>query len=156
MKSQLNIVLIAPEIPGNTGSIGRTALALNARLILIKPYGFELTEKSVRRAGLDYWKHVKLTEYDSFEEFLEKERPEREKMYLLSKRGEKVYYQANFSEGAYLIFGPETRGIPPSLLENYHERTYSLPQYSPHVRSLNLSNVVTAVAYEALRQMEYS
>lgn len=156
MVNPFSIVLLAPEIPGNTGSIGRTALALNARLILIKPYGFELSQKSVRRAGLDYWKHVKLTEYDSFEDFLEKERPEREKMYLLSKRGEEVYYRANFSEGAYLIFGPETRGIPPSILESYHDRTYSLPQYSPHIRSLNLSNVVTAVGYEALRQMEYS
>ena len=155
-KPFVNIVLYSPDIPGNTGSIGRTCLALNARLILIKPYGFDLSEKAVRRAGLDYWKHVNLTEYNNWEEFLKHEKPSGAKMYLYTKSGQRNHFQAEHDEGDFLIFGKETTGLPPEILKTYEENTYSLPMFSEHIRSLNLSNAATAVAYEALRQIQFS
>ena len=151
--SQFKIVLFAPEIPGNTGSIGRTCVALNLELILIKPYGFEIDEKAVRRAGLDYWKFVKLKEYESWEDFLIKEKPERNKLFFFENNGEKLYYDANYSQDCYLIFGGETRGIPYEIEEEYYSQIYKLPMYSEEIRSLNLSNVATTVAYECLRHL---
>jgi tRNA (cytidine/uridine-2'-O-)-methyltransferase len=150
---KFNIVLYAPDIPGNTGSIGRTCVALDLRLILIKPYGFDLTEKAVRRAGLDYWKHVELAEYENWADFLEGEKPEQ--LCFFSKNGKEVYFQACFKAGSYLIFGSETAGLPQHIFETYPQDLYSLPMYSPHIRSLNLSNAATAVAYEALRQIDF-
>jgi tRNA (cytidine/uridine-2'-O-)-methyltransferase len=150
-ENNFQIVLFAPEIPGNTGSIGRTCLALNIRLILIKPYGFDLDEKAVRRAGLDYWKHVNLTEYESFDDFFEQEKPEH--LYFLSKFAKTSYFDAEFKENSYLIFGRETKGLPDYIPEKYPNDLYKLPMFSEHVRSLNLSNAATAVAYEALRQL---
>ncbi|MAZ49957.1 MAG: tRNA (uridine(34)/cytosine(34)/5-carboxymethylaminomethyluridine(34)-2'-O)-methyltransferase TrmL [Halobacteriovoraceae bacterium] len=150
-KKKFNIVLITPEIPGNTGSIGRTCVALGLRLILIKPYGFDLSEKAVRRAGLDYWKHVEIKEYESFEDFIEQEKPKREALFLFENHKEKYHYDAGYSEGCYLIFGAETKGIPDDIMQNYSDRVVSLPQFSPHIRSLNLSNAATAAAYECLR-----
>lgn len=156
MKSQpiFNIVLVAPEIPGNTGSIGRTCLALGARLHLIRPYGFSLDEKEVRRAGLDYWKYVDLVEYDSFNELLETNKPEN--IYYFSKKATKPLYQGEFKKDCWLVFGRETAGLDDELMEKNKERLLTLPIYSEHVRSLNLSNAVTAVAYEALRQINFS
>ena len=157
--TRFKIVLHAPEIPGNTGSIGRTCVALNAQLILIKPYGFDLNEKAVRRAGLDYWKHVNLVEYDSFEDFLEREKPEREKLIFFENNREnekKNFFEASYQKGSFLILGSETKGIPDSIIKNYKDRTFELPMFSEHVRSLNLSNTATAVAYECLRQISYS
>ena len=151
--SLFKIVLLAPEIPGNTGTIGRTCLALNLELILIRPLGFDLSEKAVRRAGLDYWKHVKPSEYLSWEEFLEKEQPSQ--LFFHSKRAHKTIYEANYSKGAYLVFGSETKGLPDNLLEMYSEKIFKLPIYSEHVRSLNLANAATAVAYEALRKIKF-
>ncbi|MBT7610216.1 MAG: tRNA (cytidine(34)-2'-O)-methyltransferase [Bacteriovoracaceae bacterium] len=150
-ENSFKIVLYAPEIPGNTGSIGRTCLALDIRLILIKPYGFDLDEKAVRRAGLDYWKHVDLVEYESFDDFFEKEQPEH--LYFMTKFAEKSYFDADFRENSYLIFGRETKGLPDFVPEKYPDDSYKLPMFSEHVRSLNLSNAATAVAYEALRQL---
>jgi tRNA (cytidine/uridine-2'-O-)-methyltransferase len=150
-ENTFKIVLFAPEIPGNTGSIGRTCLALNINLILIKPYGFDLDEKAVRRAGLDYWKHVNLTEYESFDDFIEDEKPEH--LYFLSKFAETSYFDAVFKENSYLIFGRETKGLPDYIPLRYPNDLYKLPMFSEHVRSLNLSNAATAVAYEALRQL---
>jgi tRNA (cytidine/uridine-2'-O-)-methyltransferase len=151
--SKFKIVLFAPEIPGNTGSIGRTCVALNLELYLIKPYGFEIDEKAVRRAGLDYWKHVQLKEFESWEDFLIREKPQREKLFFFENNGEKLYYEAPYSEGCYLIFGGETKGIPYQVEEDYHSQIYRLPMYSSEIRSLNLSNVATAVAYECLRHL---
>jgi len=151
--AKFNIVLYSPEIPGNTGSIGRTALALGARLILIRPYGFDLNEKAVRRAGLDYWKHVDLVEYENFDEFLKVENPKTEDLHFLSKTAEKTYFEASFSKDSYLIFGSETKGLPQDIFETYPQQMLSLPMFSDKVRSLNLSNAATAVAYEALRQI---
>ena len=153
-KTRFNIVLYAPDFPGNTGSIGRTCVALGLRLILIKPYGFDLSEKAVRRAGLDYWKHIDLTEYESWEEFVSNEAPEN--MILFSKSGEKLFYEAPFQENCFLIFGSETKALPAALMSEQKENLYSLPQFSEHIRSLNLSNVATAAAYEALRQISFS
>jgi tRNA (cytidine/uridine-2'-O-)-methyltransferase len=151
--SKFKIVLFAPEIPGNTGSIGRTCVALNLELILIKPYGFEIDEKAVRRAGLDYWKHVQLKEFDSWEDFLMKERPEKNKLLFFENNGEKLHYEASYSHDCYLIFGGEKRGIPYEIEEEYHSQIYKLPMYSTEIRSLNLSNVATTVAYECLRHL---
>lgn len=150
---KFKIVLFAPEIPGNTGSIGRTCVALNLELILIKPYGFDISEKAVRRAGLDYWKHVSLKEFDSWEDFLIREKPPREKLFFYENNGEKLHYDAPYSEGCYLIFGGETRGIPYEVEQEYHSQIYRLPMYSSEIRSLNLSNVATTVAYECLRHI---
>jgi tRNA (cytidine/uridine-2'-O-)-methyltransferase len=149
-----NIVLHSPEIPGNTGSIGRTCIALNLRLILIKPLGFDLSEKALRRAGLDYWKHVNLSIYESFQEYLEKENPK--SLFFFSKTSPKVYFEAPFERDCHVVFGSETKGLPQEILTKYSSQTYSLPMYSDKVRSLNLSNVATTVAYEALRQISFS
>ena len=150
---KFKIVLFAPEIPGNTGSIGRTCVALNLELILIKPYGFEIDEKAVRRAGLDYWKFVQLKEFESWEDFLIREKPDRSKLFFYENNGEKLHYEAPYSEGCYLIFGGETKGIPYEVEEEFRSQIYQLPMYSKEIRSLNLSNVATTVAYECLRHL---
>jgi tRNA (cytidine/uridine-2'-O-)-methyltransferase len=150
-QKNFKIVLFAPEIPGNTGSIGRTCVAMGVELILIKPYGFDISEKAVRRAGLDYWKHVKLTEYESFEEFLELENPKREQLFILENNVNQNYFDAGYSEGCYLIFGSETKGMPKYIYEDYMDRMFHIPMYSEKIRSLNLSNAATTVAYECLR-----
>jgi tRNA (cytidine/uridine-2'-O-)-methyltransferase len=151
--NKFKIVLFAPEIPGNTGSIGRTCVAIGAELILIKPYGFEIDEKAVRRAGLDYWKFVQLREFASWEDFLIRERPPKEKLIFFENNGEKLHYHAPYGPDCYLIFGGETRGLPYVIEDEYRTQIYRLPMYSNEIRSLNLSNVATAVAYECLRHL---
>ena len=150
---RFNIVLFAPEIPGNTGSVGRTCVALDLNLILIKPYGFDISEKAVRRAGLDYWKHVQLKEYDTFEDFLRGEKPEKEQLIFFENNGKSSYFEASYEENCYLIFGGETKGLPKDVYDNYFDQMVYLPMRSEHIRSLNLSNTVTAAAYECLRQI---
>jgi tRNA (cytidine/uridine-2'-O-)-methyltransferase len=152
-KSRFKIVLFAPEIPGNTGSIGRTCVALNVELILIKPYGFEIDEKAVRRAGLDYWKFVSLREFESWEDFLIREKPDQKKLFFYENNGEKLHYDAPYVEDCYLIFGGETKGFSYQLEDEYKSQFYKLPMFSEHIRSLNLSNVATTVAYECLRHL---
>ena len=147
------IVLFEPEIPGNTGSIGRTCVALNLELILIKPYGFDLSEKAVRRAGLDYWKHVQIKEYENFEDFLGGESPELSKLIFFENNVEQDFYQAPYQEGCYLIFGAETKGLPQNFYTQYKNNMYHLPMFSEHIRSLNLSNTVTTVSYQCLRAL---
>lgn len=151
--SPFHIVLLAPEIPGNTGSIGRTCLALNAHLHLIKPYGFDLSEKAVRRAGLDYWKFVPISEYESWDHFWEKNSKQR--FYFLSRFAQKNLYQQKLpiDQECFFVFGSETKGLPDFIHEEFKESLFSLPILSSHVRSLNLSNAVCAVAYEAYRQL---
>lgn len=151
--SKFKIVLVAPEIPGNTGSIGRTCVALDLELILIKPLAFDISEKAVRRAGLDYWKHVKLTVYENWIEFMEKENPVREQMFLFSRFATKPLFEASIKENCYLIFGSETKGLPEEIKNEFVNQLVTLPMYSEHIRSLNLSNCATAAAYEALRQI---
>ncbi|MDD4973615.1 MAG: tRNA (cytidine(34)-2'-O)-methyltransferase [Bacteriovorax sp.] len=154
--SQFKIVLVAPEIPGNTGSIGRTCVALNLELILIKPLAFDITEKAVRRAGLDYWKHVNIKTYENFEDFLVNEKPEVEQMFFFSITAKTTHFEAKFKKDCYLIFGSETKGLDDHILKDYSEKLITLPMYSEHIRSLNLSNAATAAAYEAIRQINFS
>ncbi len=154
--SRFTIVLVAPEIPGNTGSIGRTCVALGLRLVLIKPLAFDISEKAVRRAGLDYWKHVDLQVYENFDHFLEAEKPELSKLYFFTKTAtSKPIFHEKFSHNCFLVFGSETKGLPLEILAKYKDQNVSLPMYSEHIRSLNLSNVATAAAYEVLRQLEF-
>jgi tRNA (cytidine/uridine-2'-O-)-methyltransferase len=153
MSGKFKIVLFAPEIPGNTGSVGRTCVALDLELILIRPYGFEIDEKAVRRAGLDYWKHVRLREFDSWEDFLAREAPPREKLLFFENTGARPHYEATYAPDCYLIFGGETRGFPGPIEEAYRDHFFRLPMFSSEIRSLNLSNVATAVAYECLRHL---
>ncbi len=153
IKPLFHIVLFRPEIPGNTGSIGRTCLALGLRLHLIHPLGFELNEKAVRRAGLDYWKFVDLCEHKSWPDFLKRERPDQ--LFFFSRFAQnRPYFHASFSLGCYLVFGRETSGLPCEIINR--DQCYALPTFSEHIRSLNLSNSVTAASYEALRQIKYN
>jgi tRNA (cytidine/uridine-2'-O-)-methyltransferase len=152
-KPKFKIVLFAPIIPGNTGSVGRTCVALNIELVLIKPYGFDLSEKAVRRAGLDYWKHVQLSEYDNWDEFLKGEDPRPEQLFFFENNMATSFYQAKYIPNSYLILGSETRGIPKEILEQYPDQCVELPMYSDKIRSLNLSNAATAAAYECLRHL---
>lgn len=145
------LVLFQPEIPGNTGTIGRTCVALDLDLCLIRPYGFELSDRTVRRAGLDYWKHVRLHEFEDWDDFLVRRAPRPEALFLLEEFGETSAYDAAFPEDVHLVFGRETTGLPPEVLAGGGARTVRLPMRSPHVRSLNLANAATAAAYLALR-----
>lgn len=120
---------------------------------MIKPYGFDLSEKSVRRAGLDYWKYVQLKEFESWNDFIERENPLRKELLFFENDGKNSFYQAPYLQKSYLIFGAETKGLPSEIYEAYFDRFYFLPQYSSHIRSLNLSNAATAVAYQALSKL---
>ena len=148
---RMKIVLVTPEIPYNTGAIGRTCVALDLELILIKPYGFSIEEKAVRRAGMDYWKHVQLSEYDSWQCFLSDRRPPRGSLYFFEEHGAQSVYTPEYQHDSYLIFGCESKGLSDSILDGMHDRIFNLPMLNPLVRSLNLANVATAVAYQAMR-----
>ncbi|MFO6464892.1 TrmH family RNA methyltransferase [uncultured Jannaschia sp.] len=143
------IVLHRPEIAGNTGSVGRTCVALDLDLCLIRPYGFEITDRNVRRAGLDYWKHVRLEEYDDWGDFLKRRAPRPEAIVCFEEFGPTSFYDASYPEDVHLVFGQETVGLPPEILAG--QRVVHLPMRSPHIRSLNLANAATAAAYQALR-----
>ena len=148
---RMKMVLVTPEIPYNTGAIGRTCVALELELILIKPYGFSIEEKAVRRAGMDYWKHVQLSQYDSWQSFLDDRRPPRESLYFFEEHGAQSVYIPDYQQDAYLVFGCESKGLPISILDGMDDRIFNLPMLSPLVRSLNLANVATAVVYQAMR-----
>ena len=147
----MKMVLVTPEIPYNTGAIGRTCVALELELILIKPYGFSIEEKAVRRAGMDYWKHVQLSQYDSWQSFLDDRKPWRESLYFFEEHGAQSVYAPDYQQDAYLVFGCESKGLPMSILDGMDDRIFNLPMLSPLVRSLNLANVATAVVYQAMR-----
>lgn len=148
----LNIVLIEPEIPNNTGNIGRLSLAAGANLHLVKPFGFELSDARVKRAGLDYWKHVNLFIYENVEEFFEKNR--NASMAFFSSHAEKSFWEMELDSNSFLIFGKESKGLDKSILEKYTKQQYSIPILSEHVRSLNVANAVAVVVYEALRKLK--
>ena len=148
---RMKLVLVTPEIPYNTGAIGRTCVALNLELILIKPYGFSLDEKAVRRSGQDYWKHVQLSEYDSWESFLTDRAPPRESLYFFEEHGAQSVYAPDYQQDGYLVFGCESKGLPAEILDGMDDRVFHLPMRNPQVRSLNLANVATAVIYQAMR-----
>jgi tRNA (cytidine/uridine-2'-O-)-methyltransferase len=147
----INVVLVEPEIPHNTGAIGRLCVGLGARLHLVEPLGFYLDDAEVRRCGLDYWPHLDLRVHKSWEAFLASEQPR--DLFFASVRGERDLYEHRFGRGDYLIFGSETRGLPASLCETYRDRLYRIPMPGAHARSINLANAVSIAAYEAYRQL---
>jgi len=148
----LNIVLVEPEIPQNCGNIARTCAATGSRLHLIRPLGFDISEKAVKRAGLDYWHLVEVRDYENLEDFFSKN--EVKQMWCLSTKAPRSYTQARFEDGCYLFFGKETRGLPESFLEAHRECCIKLPMREA-ARSLNLSNSVAITVYEALRQLDF-
>ena len=148
----LNIVLLEPEIPANTGNIGRTCVATGSRLHLIEPLGFQINEKQVKRAGLDYWDKLDYTIYDSYPDFLEKNPGA--KIYMATTKAKHVYTDVAFEEDAYIMFGKESAGIPEEILVEHEEFCVRIPMLE-NIRSLNLSNSVAIVLYEALRQQNF-
>lgn len=150
----IHIVLVEPEIPPNTGNIARTAAATGSVLHLVKPLGFSLDEKSLRRAGLDYWPYVKLEIHESLEDFLEKYRDRR--MWLSTTKGEKLYTEADFHDEDMLLFGKETAGLPRDFIESRKDRAIRIPMSKEtRLRSFNLSNSANIVLFEALRQLDF-
>ncbi len=149
----LNIVLIEPEIPQNTGNIARTCAAIGAKLHLVHPLGFDISEKAVKRAGLDYWDKLEIIEYKNIEEF--KEFAKDKNIYLLSTKAANVYTDVKYVDDSYLVFGPETRGIPEDYILDNFDKAVRIPMRN-NIRSLNLSNSVAIVAYEAERQLNYT
>jgi tRNA (cytidine/uridine-2'-O-)-methyltransferase len=145
------IVLVQPEIPGNTGAVGRTCVALGMELILIHPLGFEISDKRVKRSGLDYWPHVHLTEYASWDAFIAARSPRSDHLFLFEEFGSRSFYEPTYPDDAMLVFGQETKGIPRSIIEAHEDRLFNLPMRSDVIRSLNLANTVAAAAYQALR-----
>lgn len=145
----LNIVLLEPEIPANTGNIGRTCVATGTRLHLIEPLGFSLSEKALKRAGMDYWKDLDVTTYIDYQDFLEKNPGA--KIYMATTKARKVYTEAEYEPDCYIMFGKESAGIPEEILLENQERAVRIPMVGD-TRSLNLSNSVAIVLYEALRQ----
>lgn len=151
----MNIVLHEPEMPANTGNIGRTCVATGSRLHLIEPLGFRINEKELKRAGLDYWKDLDVTVYDDFEDFLAKNPECKGKLYMATTKAHKSYTDAAFEEDAYIMFGKESAGIPEEILVDYEPYCVRIPMLE-NIRSLNLSNSVAIVLYEALRQNHFS
>ncbi len=150
---KLNIVLVEPEIPQNTGNIARTCAALGAKLHLVYPLGFSISEKQVKRAGLDYWDKLEIEEHESFKKFLEKYRPEENNMFFVTTKGKHVYSDVNYSNmnEVFALFGKETKGLPEDILLKYIDKTIRIPMRES-LRSLNLSNSVAIVAYDIFRQ----
>ena len=148
---ELNIVLVEPEIPQNTGNIARTCAATGARLHLVKPLGFDISEKAVRRAGLDYWHLVDITVYDGIDDFFAKTAGP---YYYFSTKARHIHSDISYPDGAYIVFGKETKGLPEELLHNNPDTTVRIPMID-EARSLNLSNSVAVGVYEVLRQWGY-
>ena len=148
----LNIVLVEPEIPQNCGNIARTCAATGCRLHLIRPLGFDISEKAVRRAGLDYWNLVDVQDYENLEDFFA--RNEVRQMWCLSTKAPQSYTEADYQDGCYLFFGKETKGLPESFLEEHRESCVRIPMRQ-EARSLNLSNAVAITVFEALRQLDF-
>lgn len=144
-----NIVLIEPEIPNNTGNIGRLSLASGCHLHLVKPFGFKIDDSRLKRAGLDYWKHISLFIYESIDDFFQKNKGK--EMVFLSSHGEKEYYDIDFKEDMFFVFGKESAGLPKNVISEHKNKVYKIPLLSPHIRSLNLANAVSVVVYEGIR-----
>ena len=145
----LNIVLHEPEMPANTGNIGRTCVATNTRLHLIEPLGFRINDKMLKRAGMDYWHKLDVRTYVNYEEFLEKNPGAR--IYMATTKSKQTHVEAQYEDNCYIMFGKESAGIPEEILLDYKETAIRIPMCS-EIRSLNLSNSVAIVAYEAMRQ----
>ena len=154
---KLNIVLVEPEIPQNTGNIARTCAAIGAKLHLVHPLGFILSEKSVKRAGFDYWDKLDIEEHSSLNDFLSKYPPESNNMFFSTTKGKHIYSEPDYSsmDEVFLLFGKETKGLPEDLLLKYIDNTIRIPMRET-LRSLNLSNSVCVVAYEVFRKCNFS
>ncbi len=154
---KINIVMVEPEIPQNTGNIARTCSITGAKLHLVHPLGFKIDEKSVRRAGLDYWDKLEIEEHNSLDEFLHKYEPEKNNMFFATTKGKTTYVDIDYSkmDEVFVLYGKETKGLPESLLEKYlNTKTIRIPM-RPELRSLNLSNSVAIITYEILRQHNF-
>ena len=154
---KLNIVMVEPEIPQNTGNIARTCAITGGKLHLVHPLGFRINEKEVKRAGLDYWDKLDIEEHDSLEDFLEKYKPEENNMFFATTKGKEVYSDIDYSKmkEVFVLFGKETKGLPEWLLKKYlNTKTIRIPML-PTLRSLNLSNSVSIIVYEILRQNKF-
>lgn len=148
----MNIVLLEPEMPANTGNIGRTCVATGTKLHLIEPLGFRLNDKYIKRAGLDYWKDLDVSVYVNFEEFLERNKGA--KLYMATTKALKTYAQIKYDADSFIMFGKESAGIPEEILMNYKDTSVRIPMME-EMRSLNLSNSVSIILYEALRQNNF-
>ena len=149
----LNIVLVEPEIPQNAGNIARTCAVTGSRLHMVRPLGFEVSDKYLKRAGLDYWHFVDISYYDSIEELMDKFY-NGSNFYFFSTKAKKIHSDANYKDGDFLVFGKETKGLPEELLHDNYDRAIRIPM-GQNIRSLNLSNSVAIVLYEALRQHDF-
>lgn len=147
-----NIVLVEPEIPTNTGNIGRLSLASGSALHLVKPFGFELNDKRLKRAGLDYWKHISINIYENIEDFYLKNKEAN--MVYFSSSATKNYTSIYFQDNMFFLFGKESVGLSKEIIINNLDKLYKIPIYTKYVRSLNLANAVSIVVYEALRNIE--
>ncbi len=149
----LHIVMVEPEIPQNTGNIARTCAILGAKLHLVHPLGFQISDKAVKRSGLDYWDKLEIEEHDSLDSFLEKYKPEENNMFFATTKGKQIYSYVDYSkmDEVFLLFGKETKGLPEDLLKKYLDKTIRIPMRET-LRSLNLSNSVAIIAYEVERQ----
>ena len=152
MNARLNIVLIEPEIPQNTGTIGRLCLGTQSTLHLVKPLGFSLDEKQVKRSGLDYWEHLNVVIHESADAFFSS-LPADAPLALIETRAGRTIYDHEFKPGSYLIFGRETSGLADWILNQYSSSLLRIPMWDARIRSLNLSNAVSIVTYEAIRQL---
>ncbi len=155
MEPQLNVVLIEPEIPQNTGSIGRLCVGTNTVLHLVEPLGFELTSSRLKRAGLDYWEHLKLVRHKCIEDFL-KFVPKNSPKLFFSKKAGHTLFEHKILPGTFLIFGKETAGLPDELIQNHPTETVRIPLFDARIRSLNLAQAVSIGVYEGIRQIQLS
>jgi tRNA (cytidine/uridine-2'-O-)-methyltransferase len=147
-----NIVLIEPEIPMNTGNIGRLSLGSGSNLHLVKPFGFEIDDKRLKRAGLDYWKHISVFIYENIDDFYSKNKDKQ--FAYFSSHGAKDYCEIDYKDDMFLVFGKESKGLPKNIVEENLDKVYTIPIYSPHIRSLNLANAVSIVVYEGIRNIK--
>lgn len=147
----LNIVLIEPEIPNNTGNIGRLALASGSKLHLVKPFGFKIDDTHLKRAGLDYWQHLDISYYENIKDFFNKNKEAN--LVFLSSHGIQNHWDIPFENNMFLVFGKESVGLPKAIIEKNDDKLYKIPIYNKHVRSLNLANAVGIVVYEGLKYL---
>lgn len=153
MPYNLHVVLVEPQIPANTGSVGRVCVATESSLHLVEPMGFEVSDAQVKRAGLDYWQYLTVTCHKNLRVFLDSIPRDANKVFF-STKATRSYFEHRFEPGSYLFFGSETAGLPGEIFTAYPDQIFRIPQYDPRVRSLNLANSVSIVVYEALRQLE--
>ena len=152
----MNIVLVEPEIPPNTGNVARLCAATGAVLHLVGPLGFRLDDRQLKRAGMDYWEQVTWKAWQSWDELLAatRQEPRPPRFYLVENKTDRLYTSVRYQADDYLVFGRETTGLPDALLDAYRDTTIAIPQFNPKARSLNLANCVAIVLYEALRQIK--